>query len=234
MRQAKKTPPASWLDRSRAALLWVRAHLPQLTVWARYALPVLSALVLFAMGWCYNVNAARVGNVYELSLWRLHFNTLSHARAEFAQSASSGFYTVLSVAAAISLFCFALATALVCFALFCAIEALRQPKDSERQNRKKMLFRVIFPNRVCAFLPSVLLVVPTFYPHFVSLVGSRFLEVGGEEMLFLLSNPPLVVMGVLTLLTLVLAVLEPRFARRKGMNLFLVRHLPSSEEQSKE
>ena len=98
----------------------------------------------------------------------------------------------------------------------------------------KMIFKIAFPNRICLFLSNALVLLPTLYPHFLSFVGSRFLLVGDEDVVYVLLNRPLIAVGVMTVLSLVLALAIPRLERRKRMNMFLLCHDLSAAASTEE
>ena len=74
--------PVSRLQTLREKWQWLRAHMPQILIYARYVLPVLTVTTLFVMGLFYNVRLASGGSLYEASLVRLHFNTVSAMEPE--------------------------------------------------------------------------------------------------------------------------------------------------------
>ena len=93
----------------------------------------------------------------------------------------------------------------------------------------------MFPNRVWLFLSQLLVLIPLLYPHFVSFVGGYFLAIGVGDVIFILLNRPLIVAGAFCVASLVLALIIPRFERRKRMNMFLLhRAIEKSEELEEE
>ena len=95
----------------------------------------------------------------------------------------------------------------------------------------KMIFKVAFPNRVCLFLANALWIVPALFPLFFSKTGIRYLQVGLANTLFVTLDLPLIVVGALTLLTLVLAIVISRFERSKKMNMFLLWHADNGGQE---
>lgn len=203
------------------------AHLPQGLIFARYAWPLLTALTLFVMGWFYNIPAVREGQGYQLSLVRLYGNTLSgtHAYLGGTQAAEkTRLLTLLSAGAIVGILIFLVALFFAGLAAYTACRAFLAQSDPERANRFKLVFKIAFPNRVCLFLSNALLVLPALYPHYYAAVSAHFLTVSKEATFYLLFDPPLLVVGVMTALSLLLALLIPRWERQKDMNMFLIVH----------
>ena len=215
-----------------------RRNLPQIAIYARYLLPLLSAVTLFVMGWFYNVLVVSGAGFYEISVFRLYGSTLSGTHEYLGGQTASGktwFYSLLSVGAILCILCFLLVLFLGCLAAYTAIRAFRSGHESEAANRYKVIFKIAFPNRIVFFASNALLLIPAAYPHFVSFIGSRFLGIGGEGVMYVLFNRPLLVTGIMVALTLVLAVAIRGSERRKKMNMFLVFHAPDEgEDEEKE
>ncbi len=210
--------------RERRRALWARfrAICPIVLIWARYLLPVATATTLVVMGFFKTVRFAYRA---PLSLWRLIWNTLVGARDYLGgemQAAKSWFFGILSVTALAELLLTLVALFLVGLAAYTAIRAFTAGYKSEQSNRVKLAFKVAFPNRVCLYLADLLLVLPALYPHIFSYVSTRFLLMGGEEVVYVIANPMLIVMGACALVTLVLAVVTYRFERRLHMNMFVL------------
>jgi membrane protein implicated in regulation of membrane protease activity len=98
----------------------------------------------------------------------------------------------------------------------------------------KLIFKIAFPNRVWLFLSELLMLLPFLYPEFYEMVGKKFLAVQGVEIIFVLLNRPLIVGVVLLALTLVLALVTPKYERRKKMNMFLLHRTEQTDEQEDE
>lgn len=215
-------------DRGKTPLLdRVRRGMPAALIYARYILPVITALTSLVLSFLYAVKVAGSGYTYEVSAARLYGNTFTGARAYIVDSstdAANSFYGLLVAGAIAGILIFLLAAFLAVLSAVTAIRAFRAGHESEESNRMKVIFKIAFPNRVCLFLSNLLLVVPVLYPEYFSAVGKRFLLVGGESVIFVMLNRPLIVVGVLTLVTLILAVAVTRFERQKKMNMFLVYH----------
>lgn len=214
---------------ARSASWWQRLckKLPVIAIVARYCLPCVSVLVFLVMGWFYNVQASSIGSFYRVSTWRLLFHTLTGTHAYLGgemASAKSWFYGLLSVSAILCILVFLLAVFFSVLAAYTAIRAFLAGHESEESNRMKIAFKIAFPNRVCLYLSNLLILIPAAYPHIYSAISARFLLIGGENAIFVFSNPTLVVLGVLAVVTVLLALFIPRFERRKRMNMFLVWH----------
>jgi len=94
--------------------------------------------------------------------------------------------------------------------------------DSEEGKRRRILLKVLFPNRICYFLSSCLYVIPALFPEYFSAVCGRFLQItGGRAALFVEYNVLLIVLIVLLVATLVLSVFIRRHEDRLSMNAFL-------------
>jgi len=110
---------------------------------------------------------------------------------------------------------------LSCFAAYQALLAIRAG-DSEEGKRRRILLKVLFPNRICYFLSSCLYVIPALFPEYFSAVCGRFLQItGGRAALFVEYNVLLIVLIVLLVATLVLSVFIRRHEDRLSMNAFL-------------
>ena len=208
--------------------------LPEALVIARYLLPVVSALVLLVMSCFYTVRGAMLGKRYEISLIRLYANTFSGTHRYLGTegtSAGNTLYAALSIGAIVGALCFLVAVFLAVLAAVTALRAFRAGHASEESNRMKLIFKVAFPNRVCLFLSNLLLLVPAVFPHYYSYIGSRYVTVSGSSILYVIRNRPLIVLAVLAALTLLLALIIPRYERARHMNMFLVtREEPDDEE----
>lgn len=218
-------------------LRWVKVHLAEIAIFARYLLPLATALTLLVLCFFYNIKAATGGRIYEVALGKLLVNTLTgtheYLGGELAE-AKTWFFGLLSAIAIVCILVYLIALFLTALAAYTAVRAFRLPEGSEEGNRYKLIFKIAFPNRIWLFVSDLLVLIPAAYPHFVSLVGSRFLAIGGENVIFILLNRPLIVVGALCLVTLILAILIPRFERRKKMNMFLIRHQEEESEDEEE
>lgn len=223
---SEQLPPTS-PSKIKRALSFLRNNVAEILIWARYMLPLLTALSLLVIGFFYNVRVSSFGKRYEISLARLLGNTITGTHNYLGgelKEATTTFYAILSVGAIVSILCYLIALFLTGLAAYTAYRAFRAGHESKESNRHKLIFKIAFPNRVCLFLSGALLLIPAAYPYFLSFVGSRALIIGGESVVFVLRNRPLIAVAILTAVTLVLAIIIPRLERRKKLNMFLLYH----------
>lgn len=217
--------------------LRLRRAMPAALVYARYILPVITAITALVLSLCYAVKVAGGGKTYEVSTVRLYASTFTNARAFITKDAtniSGEFYGLLTVGAIVGILIYLLAAFLAVLGAVTAIRAFRAGHESEESNRMKVVFKIAFPNRVCFFLSQLLLILPMLYPEYFSAVGKRFLLVGGKAVIFVMLNRPVIAVGVLVLLNLILAAVIPRFERQKKMNMFLIHHPDDGETPSED
>ena len=209
-----------WRERLKKAI-------PYIAIYARDLLPVFTGVLLLAFSFLDWVYFYMQGSLYKMSLFSFYQRTLTSSLEYVGGTTTAqtnGFYGLLSVGAVVGILLYLVALFLAVLAAVTAIRAFRAGHESEESNRMKVIFKIAFPNRRWLFISNLLVLIPAAYPHFVSLVGSRFLAIGGENVIFILLNRPLIVVGGLVLVTLILAILIPRLERRKKMNMFLIRH----------
>ncbi len=207
-----------------------RRHLLRALVWARYLLPLATALSVLVMG---GFKTVRFAFHKPIALFRLMWNTLMSARAYRAgetQAATNWFYGVLAGITIVDILLTLLALFFVGLAAITACRAFLAGHESEKSNRAKLAFKIAFPNRLCLYLSNLLLLIPVAYPHIFSFVSTRFLRIGNESAVYVVSNPALIVVGASLLLTLVLAIAIPRIERREHMNMFLLHHAETDEK----
>ena len=208
--------------------------MPRIAILARYLLPLFSLLVLFVMSFFYNVQIYGSGKLQELSIFRLYVNTFKGMHAYFGGNMIEGrswFYGIVTAGAIVGILLFAVALFLSGLAAYTAVRAFRAGHASEESDRMKLIFKIAFPGRVWLFLSNILVLLPVLYPHFFALVSQNFLAIGGEEVIFVLLNRPLIVGLVLLLLTLALALIIPKHERRKKMNMFLLHRNEQTDVQ---
>lgn len=201
-----------------------REHLLRALVWVRYMLPLATALAVLVMG-CFKT--MRFAFHKPISLFRLMWNTLMSARAYRTgetQAATDWFYGVLAGVTILDVLLTLLALFLVGLAAVAACRAFLAGHESERSNRAKLVFKIAFPNRLCLYLSNLLLLVPVAYPHVFSFISTRFLRIGNENAVYVVSNPAIIVVGASLVLTLALTLLILRPERRLQMNMFLLHH----------
>ena len=211
-------------------------RLPEALVWARYLMPALCVLVVLVLGFFYNVRFLEGRLTKELSLWRLYANTFVGAHEYLGGSTKAGsswFFGLLVAGAIVGILCLLVALFFAGIAAYTACRAFLAGHASEKSDKMKMIFKIAFPNRTWLYVSQLFLLVPLAYPHFVSFVGSRFLAMGVGDAIFILLNRPLIVAGVLSFVTLVLALVTPRYERRKKMNMFLLYQALSQETEEK-
>lgn len=198
-------------------------------VWARYLLPLATAIAVLILG-CFKT--VRFAFHKPISLFRLMWNTLISARAYRAgetTAARDWFYGMLAGVTIVDILLSLLAIFLVALAAVAACRAFVAGHKSEQSNRAKLAFKIAFPNRFCLYLSDLLLLVPALYPHLFSLISTRFLRIGNESAVYVVSNPALIVVGVSLVVTLALSIAIPRLERRLHMNMFLL-HRTEEEE----
>jgi hypothetical protein len=223
-------------ERLHALLSKVGQQLPTALIYARYALPLITALTLLVMGFFHNVFTVSVNVYYRLSLWKLYLSTVTGTHAYLGgelSNAKSWFYGLLSTGAIVCAILFLVSLFLSALALYTAVRAFRAGHYNQAANRYKVIFKVAFPNRIWLFVANALVLIPAAFPYLISAVGQSFLSIGTGETVFVRYDFPLIVMGVLTALTLVLACVIPRYERRREMNMFLVYH-PAEENEGEE
>ena len=201
----------------------LRRTLPVAIVYARYLLPLLSAAVLLISGFLYAVRGVNVGRYYEVSIWRLYANTFSGVHDYLGTEGNmraDGLYTTLSIGAIVGILVLILAVFLNVLAAVCALRSFRAGEKNDVTYRMKIKFNIAFPNRFCLFLANLLLLVPAAYPNFYSSVSQNYMLVGATNVFYVTLNRPLIVLGVLALLTLVLAIVSARYEKRKHMDMF--------------
>ena len=212
------------------------SRLPRWLILARYAWPLLTALTLFVLSWFYNIPAVREGQGYQLSLIRLYGNTLSGTHAYLGgvtAAEKTRLLALLSTGAILGILFYLVGLFFAGLAAYTAFRAFLSGGDTERANRFKLIFKIAFPNRVCLFLSNALLILPALFPHYYAAVSAHFLPVSKEATFYLLFDPPLLVVGVMTAVSLALALLIPRWERQKNMNMFLIVHgeEPAAKEE---
>ncbi len=212
-----------------------KKKIPVMLIFARYCMPLLTTLTFFVLGWFYCVRGARSGVYYRLSTWRLLGNTLIGTHEYLGGETvevKTWFYGTLSAVAIVCFLAFLLSLFFSVLTAYTAIRAFLRGYESEESNRMKLIFKIAFPNRVWLFLSELLILLPAAYPHIYSFVSARFLMMGGENVIYVFSNPPLIVAGAMVFLSLVIAFVIPRYERRKKMNMFLLWHEdPVPEEE---
>ena len=219
---------------SRLARIFSRKNVPVVLIWARYLFPLLSCVILFALSFgdlFEFYQSSTVGTISIFGLYGATFQTVFSAFGEITSGTVLWYAILQLLGAIIGLLAFLL---FIGFAILAAITACRAfchgPEDPTA-NRMKVIFKVVFPNRICLFLANALALVPFLFPYYFSFVLERFYNMGVEpEMpIYIKSNPCFWIALGLTVITLVLALVIPRYERRRRMNMFLVEHKETEE-----
>lgn len=234
--RSEKNAPVSGDNKKRGQVLreMIAKNAPVWLILARYVWPLLAPLTFFVLGWFYNVRAARGGMFYRISTWRLLANTIAGTHEYLGGETvevKTWFYGILSAIAILCFLAFLLSLFFSVLSAYTALRAFRAGHESEESNRMKLIFKVAFPNRLGLFLPELFILLPAAYPYLYSFVSSRFLMMGGETVIYVFSNPPLIVVSVMLIISLALALAIPRYERRKKMNMFLLWHEDTVPEE---
>ena len=206
---------ASPSQSERAELFWL----------LRYLLPLFLVLVLIVLGFFYNIPAVQGGRRIRISLWRLSYNTVVAGRSYFqgaSQTAGqSDFYGFLLWGLVLFFLLYVAAIVLAVLAAFIAWRTQRgtAPKGARED---KILFKAIFRNPVVLLLSELLLLLPTLYPSYFSLICKKYLMVSGGAALYITCNVPLIVMSVLFAALVGLQIYLSKIANHTKMNLFYI------------
>lgn len=229
MKKAEKNG-TFWRERLKKAM-------PYVAIYARYLLPLLTGVLLFAFSFLDWVYFYMQGSRYKMSLLSFYQRTLTSSLEYVGGKTaadSKGFYGLLSVGAIVGILLYLVALFFAGLAAVTAIRAFRAGHESKESNRMKVAFKIAFPNRMCLFLSNVLFLVPTLFPAYFAAVGRHFMLVGKKEIIYTETNILFFVILGLTAITLALALAIPRLERQKKMNMFLVFHPDEDEEQDEE
>ena len=213
----------------------VKQALPVLAIYLRYLLPAFVVVLSLVRGFFYNVEFISGGATGELSLNRLYFNTFAGMHDYFGGATSAGrtsFYVLLTIGAVLGILFFLAAAFFAFLAAITAVRAFRAGWESKESDRMKLIFKIAFPGRKMLFFTNLLILLPLCYPYYFSFIGRRFLAIGGEDVIFVTHNSLFWGACVLCVLTLILALVIPRYERRKKMNMFLLNHAIETEPES--
>lgn len=224
---------------AKASRFWekVREKAPRITIFARYLLPAVFGIVLFAVSFLDGVYFYMNGRTMKMSLFAFYKNTLTAAHNYLAgatEAQTNWFYGLLSGGAIVFALCYLLAIFLTVLAAITACRAFFAKPEGELCNRMKVIFKIAFPNRILLYLSDLLLLVPTLYPEYFSAVGRRFLLIGGKETVYVKTNIYLIVTAVFLGLMAVLSFLIVKWERQKNMNMFLITHSESGESEAED
>ena len=229
MMENKKTTTSAEVYSTAEKPFFKRQSVRRCLIYIRYLLPSFTGVCLLVMSLFYSVRAAQGGQELWFSTSRLCFNTVKTARAYLigntVEVGKRDFYVLLLIGAVVAILCFLLAAFLAGYSATLALRAFRGEETSEETNRQKILFKVVFPNRICYFLSTLLYLVPAFFPEYFSYICTRFLEYsGGSTIIYVICNLPLIVISVLLVATLVLSIFVSRFEDEMHMNMLQIRH----------
>lgn len=210
---------------------------PRLAIYVRYLFPLFTGLLLFVLAFADLFEFYQGATVGSISLFGLFGATFGAAFRAFTQGGQGAvvWYAVLQlVGVLIATVAFLLAGG---FAILAAVTSCRtfsrEPNDP-LGNRMKVVFKFVFPNRICLFLANAAYIVPFLYPYYFAFVLERFYYMGvePEPPIYVKSHPCFWIAVALTAVTLVLAIAISGHERKKRMNMFLVEH--NGEEDADE
>lgn len=215
----------SSVESTASAWAKVKKNLPRIAVFARYLLPALFGVLLTGLSFVDGVRFYMRGRAMKMSLFAFYKNTLTsahHYLAGATEEQANWFYGLLSGGAIVGILCYLLALFFAVLAAVTACRAFFSGHESEQSNRMKLIFKIVFPNRICLYCSCLLFLVPVLFPYYFAGVGQRFILMGGRDTVFVTFNMYLVLFFVFAILTLVLSLLTPRYERQKKMNMFLL------------
>lgn len=186
------------------------ARLPRAAVYARYLFPALTGILLVALSFFYLVRYYQGGEAYVQTLFRFYYNTLSASHKYLSggntQAGKNALYGWLTAGAVGGIFLYLLGMFFAVFALILFLRAFREKEETPAARRAKVLFKIVFPNKVCLFLSNCLFLPVAMFPGYFSMVAARVAGSSRREVLFIEQNIPLLVTGIMTALTFLLAV----------------------------
>ena len=157
---------------SARALLADKEKCTYALLFLRYLFPFVIALTVGILGSFYNIQRGRL----RLSLWQLWFNTVKQGREALvlrdAVGAARSYYILLLVGAAVALLALIAALVLALIALYTFLLATGKRGADERREAK-ILFRAVFHSRVSLFLSNLLLLLPSLFPLYFTVVSNR-------------------------------------------------------------
>ena len=215
-----------------------RAGVQRKLIFARYLLPLFSALLLPILGVFYNVSSLQLGRRVQVSVLQLWFNTVKATRAYLlggdVVASTRNFYVFLSVGAVLVAVLFLVSLLFAAFALFVLYRTVRAAArgDKTAQREAKILLKAFLPNRVWMAITNVLVLPLALFPELFSFICGRFLTISGSNAIYIRCNVTAIVIAVLCLISLVLAVINRKWERAQGLDLFFVEE--EDEEQAEE
>ena len=203
----------------------IRQNLPRWAVYARYLLPALLGVVLFAISFADGVRFFMNGKTLKMSLFAFYKNTLTSAHTYLAgttDAQANWFYGLMAGGAILFVLIYLLALGLSVMAAITACRAFDKKQSPDEVSRMKVIFKIAFANRKMLFAANCLYLVPVLFPEYFSAVGRRFLTISGKETVYVDVNTYLIVALVDIALTLALAIAIRRYEYQQNMNMFVV------------
>ncbi len=210
------TPPEAGCRKTRALVL------------LRYLSPVFVAAVLLILGFFHNVFASQGGHELGVSLLPLWANSIKAARTYLlegdAVAGGKAFYGMILLCACTVavLFLVSLLSSIFTLYVLWRVMRARAENDSKGEREAKILFRAFLPNRAWLFVTNLLVLPLALFPEIFSFVCGRFLAASRGQAMYIRFNVTAVAVSLLLLALLVAAVLERRFSRDLGLDLFFV------------
>ena len=202
--------------------IW-RERLPVIAIWARYLLPVLCGVMLIVVGMFYSVSVVSLGVRQKYSPLRTCINTLFGAREYLTtlyganQTSRYILHTVASIGVILA---FLLAVFFAGLAAYTAVVAFRRSTPLSVKNQKKLIFKIVFPNRVMLFLSGLVYLIPAAYLNIYAAIEQRYMALGGEATIFIRYSVPLIATAACEAVILLLSLYISRHERQLGMDLF--------------
>ncbi|MBE6702058.1 MAG: hypothetical protein E7585_01415 [Ruminococcaceae bacterium] len=213
----------------------IKKGLPFFLIYARYWMPLIVGVAALLFSCCYMTKIAVGASSMELSIVRLYFNAFSAAGAYWRGSTIptlSWFYGLTVAGAIVGILLFLSGMFLAILAAVTSWRAFRSGHESEQSNRMKVAFQIPFANRILFYLSTLLFLVPVLFPEYFSAIGQHLLlrGAGVGDVIYVILNRPLIIVGVLCVLTLVLAIISVRFEKRYKMDMFSIWYAEQGDE----
>ncbi len=189
-------------------------------IFARYILPLLSALAVLILGFTFSVKAKRGGDLL-ISNFRLMLETFKNAREGTVLRGVGvrNLYLLLIVGAVIFLILYLISVAYAVFALWqLAFVARHRESTPAACRQRKILFVTYMPSRTIFLLSNFALLPLAAFPNYFSFIFRWLMPllVGTEILL----NPALLVALCLLVLTAVLAFFLAPVERALQLDIF--------------
>ena len=198
-----------------------RKRLCHILVFARYILPLLSALAVLVFGFTFSVKAKRGGDLL-ISNFRLIFETFKNAREGGASLRGVGvrnLYLIMVAGAVIFIVLYFISVVYAVFAL-CQLAFVARNKECnpEACRQRKILFVTYMPSRVFFVLSNFALLPLAAFPNYFSFIFSWLMPalVGTEILL----NPALLVSLCLLVLAALLGIVLAPVERALKIDIF--------------